>query len=197
MSLFHAIIKQSLAWMPPSSGPVTLKRVVPMIQTDYLFQLYQYHYWANLQVLATAAILTPEQLFRPQGHSWGSVYGILFHMTNAEWIWLQRWKGFSPPSLPAPDQFPDLESVRTRWEGLESEITAYISAQDSTSLQREVQYTNTSGMKYHLPLWQMMVHVPNHGTHHRGELAAMFAQMEIDHSEEDWLYYFLSISKQR
>jgi uncharacterized damage-inducible protein DinB len=168
-----------------------------MISPAYLLQLYEYHYWANRQFMDTAAGLNSEQLFQPQGHSWGSLFGVLLHMTHAEWIWLMRWKGISPAALPAQDQFPDLSSVRTRWNGLETEIMDFIRSLNSARLQQEIAYTNTSGNYYRLPLWQLMVHVPNHATHHRGELAAMFALMDIPHPEDDWLYYFLSTTGQR
>jgi uncharacterized damage-inducible protein DinB len=41
-----------------------------------------------------------------------------------------------------------------------------------------------------------MGHLANHGTHHRGELAAMFALLEAAHPEEDWYLYFLGKSGQ-
>jgi uncharacterized damage-inducible protein DinB len=43
-------------------------------------------------------------------------------------------------------------------------------------------------------LWQLLGHVANHGTHHRGELAAMFAMMEAPHPEEDWYFFFQTFS---
>jgi hypothetical protein len=49
----------------------------------------------------------------------------------------------------------------------------------------------------HLFLWQMMAHVPNHNTHHRSELAAMFATMDVPHPEDETVQYFLIKSGQR
>ena len=44
---------------------------------------------------------------------------------------------------------------------------------------------NPKGETFTLSLWQMMVQPPNHNTHHRGELAAMLALMNISHPEEE------------
>jgi uncharacterized damage-inducible protein DinB len=55
----------------------------------YLQQLYNYNYWANGRLLDAAEALTEDQLYRQQGHSWGSIHGVLLHMMNAEWIWLR------------------------------------------------------------------------------------------------------------
>ncbi len=165
--------------------------------SHYLQLLYDYHYWANNRILIAAAGLTAEQLHNQQGHSWGSIHGILLHMLNAEWIWLRRWHGQSPSAFPSPTDFPTLDAIRDRWAALEPEMRSFVAAQTPHSLQGEVRYTTTLGATYRLSLWQMMVHVPNHGTHHRGELAAMFTALDAAHPEEDWVHYFLEQSGQR
>ena len=48
-----------------------------------------------------------------------------------------------------------------------------------------------------LPPWQMMAHVPNHNTHQRGELAAMFAFLDAPHPEDEAVQYFLDLSGQK
>jgi len=164
---------------------------------EYLQQLYDYHYWANHRILTAAEGLTEEQLHRQQGHSWGNIHGVLLHMMNAEWIWLQRWKGESPKAFFGPEDFPTLAALRERWDELEAEMRAFVADQTPQSLEREVTYTTTLGKTYCLLLWQMMVHVPNHGTHHRGELAAMFASMDALHPEEEVIHYALEKSGQR
>ena len=118
-------------------------------------------------------------------------------MMNAEWIWLRRWQGQSPGAFHEAADFPTLGALRQYWAGLEEEMRAFVAAQTEKSLEREIAYTNTLGQKYHLPLWQMMVHVPNHNTHHRGELAVMFAAINAPHPEDEWNHYFLIKSGQR
>ena len=164
---------------------------------EYFVQLYDYHYWANQRVLEAAAALSEEQLHQPHHHSWGSVYGVLLHMFNAEWIWLQRWKGGSPSAFPEAAQYPTLVDLQKAWDELQAEMLSFLAGQDEDGLQRIVTYTTTRGQSYQLPLWQMLAHVANHGTHHRGELAAMFAEMNVPHSEEDMNHYFLISSQQR
>ena len=157
----------------------------------YLRYLYDYHYWANARILNAIRGISQEQLVSDHGHSWGSLRGVLLHMQNAEWIWLQRWQGVSPTGFPSEEEYPTLADLRERWRGLEGEVRAFVAAQTPESILRDVSYANTRDKSFRLPLWQMMVHVPNHGTHHRGELAAMLAGMGIAHPEEDYLHYFL------
>ena len=157
---------------------------------DYLQHLYEYSYWANKRYLLVAETLTEEQLFRKQGHSWDSVQAVLVHMMSSERMWPQRWRGEKGTFLD-PKDFPNAASIREYWIDVEKNMHAFIAEQTEESLQRNVTYTNPKGETLTLPLWQMMVQPPNHNTHHRGELAAMFALMNIPHPEEEIVQYFL------
>ena len=163
---------------------------------QYLETLYDYNYWANKRYLAVAETLTEEQLFRRQGHSWDSVQAVLVHMMSSERMWPQRWRGEQGTFLDAKD-FPTITSVREYWVEIESHMRTFIVEQTEKSLLREVTFINPKGQTFTLPLWQMVVQPPNHNTHHRGELAAMFALMNIPHPEEEIVQYFLVKSGQR
>ena len=76
-------------------------------------------------------------------------------------------------------------------------MRAFIGRQTDASLQEQLAYTSFSGQAFRVPLWQMLVHVPNHETHHRGELAAMFSLMKVPHPEEEVIQYFLDLSGQK
>ena len=167
-----------------------------MFLKEYLQEVYEYNYWANKRYLTVAESLTEQQLFRQQGHSWDSVQRVLVHMMSSERMWPQRWRG-EPGAFLDPKDFPDAASIRTYWVDVETNMRAVIAEQTEESLQREITYTNPKGETFTLPLWQMMVQPPNHNTHHRGELAAMFALMNIPHPEDEIVQYFLVQSGQR
>ena len=167
-----------------------------MLLKEYLQQLYDYNYWANRRYLAVAETLTEAQFFRKQGHSWESVHAVLVHMMSSERMWPQRWRGETGTFLD-PNGFPTATSIREYWEDVERNMRGFIAEQTEQSLLSDVTYTNPKGETFTLPLWQMMVHVPNHNTHHRGELAAMFALMNISHPEEEVVQYFLIKSGQK
>ena len=167
-----------------------------MLLKDYLQQLYEYNYWANKRYLAVAESLTEEQLFRKQGYSWDSVHAVLVHMMSSERMWPQRWRGEQGTFLNAKD-FASAASIRETWADIERNMRAFIAEQTEESLQRAITYTNPKGETFTLPLWEMAVQPPNHNTHHRGELAAMFALMNIPHPEEEIVQYFLVKSGQK
>ena len=162
----------------------------------YLIELYDYNYWGNKRYLAVAESLNEEQLFRAQGHSWGNVHAVLVHMMSSERMWLQRWNG-EPSSILDAKDFAGVAPIQEYWVRVEKNMRDFIAQQSEESLQRPVSYTNPKGETFTLPLWQMMVQPPNHNTHHRGELAAMFALMNVPHPEEEVIQYFLDKSGQK
>ncbi|HET6846699.1 MAG TPA: DinB family protein [Anaerolineales bacterium] len=164
---------------------------------EYIQQAFNYTYWANRRYLAVAEGLPQKQLLQQHGHSWGSVQSVLLHMLSSETVWLRRWNGDSPSRHLDPNDYPSLAAVKEKWLTVEREMQAFIGRQTEDSLAREISYTNFSGNTYHVPLWQMLMHVPNHETHHRGELAAMFALMQVPHPEEEAIQYFLDLSGQK
>ena len=167
-----------------------------MLLKEYLQQLYDYNYWANKRYVAVAETLTQEQLVRKQGHSWESVNAVLVHMMSSERMWPMRWRGEKGSFLDRKD-FPTVASIREYWVDVEKNMRGFIAEQSEQSLLREVTYTNPKGEVFTLPLWQMVVQPPNHNTHHRGELAAIFALMNVPHPEEEVVQYFLIMSGQR
>ncbi|HUH96206.1 MAG TPA: DinB family protein [Anaerolineales bacterium] len=164
---------------------------------EYIKQIYDYTYWANRRYFAVAEGLTEEQLHRIQGHGWGDVHATLVHMMSSEWVWLQRWSGGAPTAHLNTDDFPILASVRKQWDEIEAEMRAFIESQTGTSLGSKITYRNFGGETFRVPLYQMLMHVANHETHHRGELAAMFALMNVAHPEEEVIQYFLNASGQK
>jgi uncharacterized damage-inducible protein DinB len=163
---------------------------------SYLETLYDYNYWANHRYLAVVATLTEEQLFRKQGHSWDSVHAVLVHMMSSERMWPQRWRG-EKGSFLDPKDFRTFASISEYWVDVEKNMRAFIAGQTEQTLMHDITYINPKGKTFTLPLWQMMAHVPNHNTHHRGELAAMFTLMNVPHPEEEVVQYFIAVSGQK
>lgn len=164
---------------------------------DYIKQAYDYTYWADKRYFAVAENLTEEILHKMQGHSWGDIHAMFVHMMSSEWVWLQRWHGTSPESHLNKDDFPTLALVQEQWNKIEAEMRAYIEEQTEETLQAKITYSNFRGETFSVPLYQMLMHVANHETHHRGELAAMYALMDVPHPEEELIQYFLNLSGQK
>ncbi|MDO8349246.1 MAG: DinB family protein [Planctomycetota bacterium] len=139
--------------------------------------LLEYHYWARDRALAAAAVLTTEQFTRDLGSSFGSVRDTLAHVYGADSIWCARWNGESPTSLPRADQFPDLAALRKAWAELEGRMRRFVGTLDAAGLDKTCTYTALNGKTATFPFWQMLQHLVNHGSYHRGQVATLLRQL--------------------
>ena len=142
-----------------------------------LNNLLNYHYWARDRLLAAVEPLTPEQFTRDLGSSFRSVRDTLAHIVAAEWAWLSRWQGNSPTTLLAADQFQDLASVRLFWSDLEPKVRAFSGGLGEAGLTQVFAYKLLSGQDGASPFWQMLQHVVNHASYHRGQVVTMLRQL--------------------
>jgi uncharacterized damage-inducible protein DinB len=139
--------------------------------------LYDYNAWANHRSLDAAAKLTNEQFTKAMGSSFGSVRETLAHICGAEWIWLERFQGRSPSSLPDVLECADVASLRAKWAGQEARLLAFVAQLTQEDLNRMMEYKTLKFGIYKNPLWQSMQHVVNHGTYHRGQVTTLLRQL--------------------
>ncbi|MBL8100187.1 MAG: DinB family protein [Anaerolineales bacterium] len=145
--------------------------------------LFKYNQWANAKIFFAASNLTVEQFLASDTFPHGGIRGTLTHALFAEWIWRNRWEGESPTTRFKPEDFPTFESLQTRWLEEEKELMKFVDGVADEKLNSVFHYKSTNGVKFENILWESMVHVVNHGTQHRTEVAAMLT--DFGHSPGD------------
>ena len=145
------------------------------MSTELIRGLYDYHRWANHRLFDVAAGLGEAAVTRDMGKHWSvpTVMGMFAHLYGADFIWLQRFKGTSPPRIPGAADFATLADLRARWDALEVEQRAFVDGLTEADLARPVRYKNTEGVQFSVALGPLLQHVGNHATHHRSEIATM------------------------
>jgi uncharacterized damage-inducible protein DinB len=156
--------------------------------------LFDYTEWANDLALAAAAELSDENLRRDFNISHSSIFGTLLHMAGAEWIWLERWNGHSPPgkdawSLWKIDSCPDLTTLKQQWREVSDRRAQFITELDEPRLSADLSFMLLSGDSSSMPLVNQMQHVANHATLHRGQVVGMMRQLGIAPPSTDLLFY--------
>ena len=142
-----------------------------------LNSLLDYHYWARDRLLDALDPLTPEQFTRDMGNSFRSIRDTAAHIYAAEWAWHSRWLAQSPTALLPADMFPDVATLRTSWNDLESKVRAFFANRGEDGINQVIEYTLLSGQSGASVLWQMAQHVINHATYHRGQVVTMLRQL--------------------
>ena len=91
--------------------------------------------------------------------------------------------------LPASD-FPMLASLRHRWQEVETALVGYIDALKPEDIARVIEHKTTKGVPQAAPLWQMLQHLGNHGTYHRGQVATMLRQLGAIPNSSDLIFFY-------
>ena len=139
--------------------------------------LLDYHYWARDRMFEALEPLSAEHVNRDMGNSFKSIRETVTHLYAAEWAWYSRWQGTSPDKLLPADLFPDLAAVRLAWTDLEAKIRAYLEALGEANVTKVIEYKLLSGQAGASPFWQMLQHVVNHASYHRGQVTTLLREL--------------------
>ena len=139
--------------------------------------LVEFNAWANRRVLGAVGALTPEQFIKELGSSFSSVKDTLMHMFGVEWVWLERLHGRAPSAIPDVEEFAEMAKLTARYEEHENEFLNYVRDISQGELDEVMEYKTLSFGPGRNSRWQMIQHVVNHGTYHRGQVVAMLRQL--------------------
>jgi len=157
---------------------------------DEVRELYAYTSWANGRVLDIVAGLDAAAFTRSLGSSFSSVRETLVHMLGADWVWLSRWQGASPTSTPESWDLSSLEAIRAKWAEIERARTALVATLTEADLRRPLAYRNTKGEPFVSTFGEMLLHVVNHSTYHRGQVVTMLRQLGAEGTDTDLITYY-------
>jgi uncharacterized damage-inducible protein DinB len=159
-----------------------------MNTADILIQ-FEFNRWANARLLETVSALTTEQFQKELGSSYLSIRDTLTHILAAEEVWLMRWKGISPKSLLDPAYFPDVKSLKSKWNEVEMDQWNFLSKISDESLLDVVEYQNFEDETWEYQLWQMIHQMVSHSTYHRGQVITMLRQLGAAPVQLDFLLF--------
>lgn len=157
---------------------------------------YEYDRWATGRIFDVAAALTPEQLNAPGTAGHGSIRETLLHQVSTRKGWVSWWDGSmsleeSISYHVNEDDYPDIPAVRALWEAVEAQTARFLDPLGDEDVQRSYDVQLPWGLpQTSFTLWQMMLHVFNHGTQHRSEVAAMLTAIDHSPGDIDLLFYF-------
>ena len=135
-----------------------------------------YTAWASRCLVESASRLSRDELTRDFGTADRSVLGTLVHIFAADRIWLARLEG-----LPSPAYVTDADYrwsvLENDWRALHARWVEWAHGLTDEAAAARVSYRDLSGNPWQQPLWQLVLHVVNHGTHHRGQVSGFLRAM--------------------
>ena len=140
---------------------------------DNFRQLADYNHWANRRIYAAALAMPDEEYRRPTGVFFGSLHGTLNHLLVTDRIWLRRLTGEGEaPTRLNTILFEDRSELARARMAEDARIQRVINAYSAADLDRPVNYQTTSGAPQQQVLKDILLHLFNHQTHHRGHAHA-------------------------
>jgi uncharacterized damage-inducible protein DinB len=147
------------------------------VNLEIIQHFYAFNEWANGRYFTAAAELSDEAFTRSIPSSFPSIRETLAHIVSAEWIWLQRWLGESPAAQPAWMPGASLGTLRRELDDVEASRKQFLGGLDATRVGQTVSFRFLSGKPGEASLIALLMHVVNHSTYHRGQLATLFRQV--------------------
>lgn len=135
-------------------------------------RLFAYNDWANHRVLVAAAPVSLGDFGRDLGASFGSLRGTLIHIMWGEKRWLQWWLDGTAVDDPPTAAFPDVGSLREAWLVCERNRNTFLSGLTDERLNALM---DVRGASYRLA--DLMQHLLNHSTYHRGQVTLLLRQL--------------------
>jgi uncharacterized damage-inducible protein DinB len=161
------------------------------VSADVLRNHLDYTAWASKRLVDTAAGLSKEELTRDFQTADHSILGTLVHVYAADRIWLARVTNApAAPFITEADH--NLPVLVNDWPALGGRWRKYGMTLTDESAAADISYKDTKGNPYIQPLWQIILHVVNHGTHHRGQVSGFLRAMGYPPPPLDLSAYFRS-----
>jgi uncharacterized damage-inducible protein DinB len=149
----------------------------------------RYSGWASKKLLDAALALPEEQQRRDFGISHKSLIGTLEHTFFADRIWFARTVdarvmrgGFG--------EFSPGETLAAEWPKLQKRWEEWAAAVTHQDIVKSIEYKDLKGNPYRTPVWQIVLHVVNHATLHRGQAMSLLRELGVAPPPTDLIFFY-------
>ncbi len=158
------------------------------MNADAFRHFYDYHFTENRKMWDSYVTpLSYEQFTQAVDYSHGSVRHQIVHLISADEVWFSELQGVEP-SEPFPSaDFDDRESIRAHWDSVEQSMHDYLAdLQDAMLFDKPIEEPEED---QDLMVWQVLLHVVNHGTDHRAQLLRLLNDLGVETTSQDYIFY--------
>ena len=145
-----------------------------------LQQYAAYNIWANKTITERIAQLPNETIHKETTSSFTSLYKTVVHLMDVESIWWQRLKLLEHVEWPGKTFNGDFEELARQLIALSKQWNEWIQNTSETNFTHVFAYQNSKKEHFKQPVYEMLLHLFNHQTFHRGQLVTMLRQNGIE-----------------
>ncbi len=147
---------------------------------ELLKQYAAYNCWASQRIIDVLLALPEEKQLTEIPSSFNSLHKTVLHMWDAESIWWQRMKMQERIVVPSENFMGNMEDAANGLLNQSKLWNEWVNNASDLSLEHVFQYYNNKKEYFKQPVYQMIQHVFNHGTYHRGQLVNMLRQLGVE-----------------
>ena len=160
------------------------------IDAKFLVEHLEYSWWASQRAMESVRPLTVEEQTRYMYTSHHGVLATLVHIYQADRIWLSRLRGTPRLTLADANEVFTLDSLAEAWRKVSQDFEIWTRELSDDAVTGLLKYVNLQGKTYELPIWQVILHVVNHASYHRGQITTMLRQLNHNPLVTDLVAYY-------
>lgn len=164
------------------------------LKVDMLKIMAQYNIWATEKLCISISQVSEEDLHSNLDLPFKNIFGTLNHLLVGEhFIWYPR---FNSQIISKPLQLDSIveTNIQLLLQRLKDQSYIwldFLNEIDAQLLDGNLSYTSTKGIELTLPYSETLLHVFNHGTHHRGQITAALTSLGYPCPELDLIYMLI------
>lgn len=162
-----------------------------------LLTLAEYNIWATNRLIQSLESIRDDDYYKDVGLYFKSIAGTLNHLLLGEhYLWYSRFKeGISPQIALDTIIYTEKAALMSELQLKAINWISFINQIDETTLDGNLTYKRVSGQELTLPFAATLMHVFNHGTHHRGQITAAITALGYSCPELDLVYMLAEKNK--
>ena len=137
-----------------------------------------YNLWANNRLIEVINNLTDEQVDREIMSSFSSIRKTVLHLWDVENIWWQRMKLVEVQIWQSDNYTGSLMELNNNLLAQSKQWKEWIDIATEAALEHEFIYRNSKKDQFKQPVYEMLLHLFNHQSYHRGQLITMLRQVD-------------------
>jgi uncharacterized damage-inducible protein DinB len=147
---------------------------------ELLLQLARYNAWANGKMIDLLKTVPAPLLDQELASSFPSLRKTVLHVWSAEDIWLQRLLLAEHPVFAADGFRGGNDQLLQAWQKTDTDLVAFVEKQyDDRSFEHICQYYNLQKKSFKQPVGEILLHLFNHSTYHRGQIVTLLHQAGV------------------
>jgi uncharacterized damage-inducible protein DinB len=159
------------------------------VSVDDVRDLFRYDEWANARLFDAVATLSDEQFTRRMASGFSSLRETLSHILAEEWLWLQRSMRANPAAPPAWTELNGRAALLPALDAVQQDRVKFLEQLTADDLERVVVFRSLEGHEHAHRVEDMLRHVLNHSTYHRGQAATLMRHVGAVAPETDFVVY--------